>query len=343
LAGPDARGPKGSLGRVPGDGPARSRPDSKSSRQGEGACGNVKVLVIVGPTGVGKTEVACLVAREIGGEIVSADSRQMYRGLDIGTDKPDRATLKMIPHHMVDVLDPAEQFDAARFAAMARDCFEEISARGKVPILVGGSGLYVKAALYGLFKAPSRDEDLRARLLKEDERRPGGMHARLVKVDPDRASELDRADLQRIVRALEFYELTGRKMSRSLKEWSPQSWPHVAVGLVRPRGELYRRIDARVEEMIRQGLLMEVQSLLEGGLDAESPGLRSIGYREAVACLAGEITSDDAVALIQRHSRRYAKRQMTWFKRMSVTRWISVGDPGDCASQIVGIWGAATC
>jgi tRNA A37 N6-isopentenylltransferase MiaA len=209
LAGPDARGPKGSLGRVPGDGPARSRPDSKSSRQGEGACGNVKVLVIVGPTGVGKTEVACLVAREIGGEIVSADSRQMYRGLDIGTDKPDRATLKMIPHHMVDVLDPAEQFDAARFAAMARDCFEEISARGKVPILVGGSGLYVKAALYGLFQAPSRDEDLRARLLKEEERRPGGMHARLVKVDPDRASELDRADLQRIVRALEFYELTG--------------------------------------------------------------------------------------------------------------------------------------
>jgi tRNA dimethylallyltransferase len=296
------------------------------------------VLVIVGATGVGKTEVACHVAQEVGGEIVSADSRQMYRGMNIGTDKPGVAALDMAPHHLIDVIDPTEQFDAARFGAMARACFEEIASRGRVPMLVGGSGLYVKASLFGLFPSPPREENLRARLLAEEERRPGSLFKRLMQVDPGRATQLDPADRARVLRGVEFFELTGNKMSESLSEWTADSWPHVAVGLTRPRRDLYRRINGRVEEMLEKGFLEEVRSLLDGGTPPDSPGLQSIGYSEVVAHLAGELSKDETVALIQKNSRRYAKRQMTWFKRMSVTQWISFDDAASAAAQVVRLW-----
>lgn len=297
-----------------------------------------RVLVIVGPTGVGKTEVSCLVAREIGGEIVSADSRQMYRGLDVGTDKPDKAVLKKAPHHLLDILDPSERFDAARFSAMARDCFVDIGARGKVPMLVGGSGLYVKAALFGIFPSPSKDENLRARLDTQEDENPGSLHERLRRVDPDRAAQLRPADRHRIVRALEFFELTGVRMSEALEKWVADGWPHLAVGLTRPRRELYRRIDLRVTQMFERGLLKEVRSLLDRGVPADSPGLDSIGYEEALTHLAGELSRDEMIALIQRNSRRYAKRQLTWFRRMPLSGWISLDDAPRAASKVVALW-----
>lgn len=285
-----------------------------------------RVLVIVGPTGVGKTEVACLVARRIKGEIVSADSRQIYNGMDIGTGKPGRRELEAAVHHMIDVASPEEYFDAARFCAESRRYFVQIASRGKTPMLVGGTGLYVKAAMEGLFPAPVRDEGLRARLWKEERADPGCLYRRLELVDPRKARELSPRDLVRIVRALEVHELTGIPMSEAHDSWKPESWSHVVFGLARDREDLYRRIDARVMEMVREGLFDEVRGLLRAGVSYDAPGMRTIGYREIAAHLRGEIGRDEAISLVQRNSRRYAKRQMTWFKRMRVHMWIVIAE-----------------
>ena len=300
-----------------------------------------RVLVIVGPTGVGKTETACLAAQAIEGEVVSADSRQIYRGMDIGTGKPGPDELRAARHHMLDLVEPTEPFDAARFSAEARRCFLEIGARGRTPMLVGGTGLYVKAALEGLFPGPSRNEDLRRGFLFEEEREPGILHRRLGIVDPKKAKELSPRDLARIVRALEVYELTGKTLSESQAGWTGEQWPHMAFGLVRPRRELCRLIDARVGKMVQRGLIDEVKRLLAAGVPPDAPGLKSIGYREIVACLAGKMSADEAVSLVKRNSRRYAKRQMTWFRRMSVRRWITLGDASAAASLVVDEWRAA--
>ncbi len=285
-----------------------------------------RVLVIVGPTGVGKTEVACMVARRINGEIVSADSRQIYSGMDIGTGKPGRRELEAAVHHMIDVASPEEYFDAARFCAESRRYFVEIASRGKTPMLVGGTGLYVKAALEGLFPAPARDEDLRVRLWGEEKRAPGCLYRRLELVDPRKSKELSPRDLVRIVRALEVHELTGIPMSEAHDSWKPESWPHTVFGLARDREDLYRRIDSRVMEMVREGLFEEVKGLLMAGVGHDSPGMRTIGYREIAAHVRGEIGGDEAISLVQRNSRRYAKRQMTWFGRMHVHTWIMIAE-----------------
>jgi len=300
-----------------------------------------KLLVIVGPTGVGKTEVACILGRRLGGEVVSADSRQIYRGMDIGTGKPSREQLASVKHHMIDVADPAEAFDAARFAGMARDCIEEIRSRGATPMLVGGTGFYVKATLYGLAEAPGRDEGLRERLRAEESRRPGSLYERLQKLDPVRARELSPNDLVRIVRALEIIELTGRPASELRRRSAPDPVPHVAFGLIRPRSELYRAIDARVDAMVEAGLFEEVEELLRRGVPEWAPGLRTIGYREAIQCLKGRLEKREAIEAIKRNSRRYAKRQLTWFRRTSVRRWISVSDPGQAALAIEAEYAAA--
>jgi tRNA dimethylallyltransferase len=297
-----------------------------------------KVLVVVGATGVGKTETACLVAREIAGEIVSADSRQLYRGMDIGTGKPGASELSAARHHLIDVLEPTERFDAARFSAEARRCFLEIAARGMTPMLVGGTGLYVKAALEGLFPAPGRDEELRRRLRAQEERDQGCLYERLKSVDPGRAGELSPRDLTRVIRALEIFELAGVPMSKIQAEWRPVRWPHLSFGLARPREELYRRIDARVEAMAQGGLRDEVRGLLDRGVPAGAPGMRTIGYRELVAHLDGGLTTEEALALVKRNTRRYAKRQMTWFRRMPGPSWITLGEPRDAASEIVRRW-----
>lgn len=287
---------------------------------------------------MGKTATACLIAQELQGEIVSADSRQIYKGLDIGTAKPEPRELESAKHHMLDVVEPSEYFDAARFSSMARECFERIAADGKVPMLVGGTGLYIKAALEGLFPGPGRDKTLREKLRAEERAAPGSLHGRLRDVDPKKATKVSPRDLGRIIRALEVYELTGVPLSEAQATWPPDSLPHLTVGLNRPRDELYRRIDSRVMQMVRSGLFEEVKSLLEGGVPADAPGLKTIGYREIVAHLAGDLDREEAVDLVVRNSRRYAKRQMTWFRGMSVWRWISLSETPDAATQVVREW-----
>ncbi len=293
-----------------------------------------RVLVIVGPTGVGKTDVACRVARELDGEIVSADSRQIYKGMDIGTGKAEPEEPAAAPHHMLDVVEPSETFDAARFGASARGCFSEIASRDMTPMLVGGTGLYVKAALEGLFPGPRGDEGLRRRLREEEARVPGCLHRRLGLVDPAKAGQLNPKDLTRIIRAIEVYELTGVPLSEAQAGWTARPWPHVAFGLTRPREELYARIDARVREMVERGLFEEASRLMHAGFGEGSPGLKTIGYREAVDHLKGRISEDEAISLIQRNTRRYAKRQMTWFSRMAVKSWVVLGDPDEAVVRI---------
>jgi tRNA dimethylallyltransferase len=296
------------------------------------------ILVIVGATGVGKTSTACRVAAALGGEIVSADSRQIYKGLDIGTAKPSAEELRAARHHMINVADPREFFDAGRYSEDARALFKSVAARDRVPVLVGGTGLYLRAALEGLFPGPKRDDALRERLRAEERMDPGCLHRRLRHVDPVKAEQLSPRDLIRVLRALEVYELTGVPLSKAQAEWSPEPVHHVAIGLTRPREELYRRIDSRVLEMVKLGLFEEVERLLASGLPPDAPGLKTIGYREIVSCLKGEISRSEAAGLIQRNTRRYAKRQMTWFRRMSIRRWISLEDPNEAAEEIVGLW-----
>jgi tRNA dimethylallyltransferase len=297
-----------------------------------------RILAIVGPTGVGKTSTACRVAAGIGGEIVSADSRQIYKGLDIGTAKPTFEELRAAKHHMIDVADPREHFDAGLYSEKARKHFVSIFERGRVPMLVGGTGLYVQAALEGLFPGPKRDDALRERLRAREDSEPGSLHRYLSEVDPDKARQLSPRDITRILRALEVYELTGVPLSQAQVEWTPSALPHLTFGLSRSRESLYGRIDERVRQMVEGGLFDEVRRLLASGLPAGAPGLKTIGYREIVSFLAGEIDREEAVGLIQRNTRRYAKRQMTWFKRMSVSRWISLDGPEDAAGIIVDEW-----
>jgi tRNA dimethylallyltransferase len=249
--------------------------------------------------------------------------------MDIGTGKPGRRELEAAVHYMIDVASPEEYFDAARFCAESRRHFVEIASRGNTPMLVGGTGLYVKAALEGLFPAPARDESLRARLRGEEEHAPGCLYRRLGLVDPRKAKELSPRDLIRIVRALEVYELTGIPMSEAHDSWKPESWPHVIFGLARDREDLYRRIDSRVMEMVREGLFEEVKDLLRAGVRHDTAGMRTIGYREIAAHVRGEIGRDEAISLVQRNSRRYAKRQMTWFGRMRVHMWIMMAESGE--------------
>lgn len=302
------------------------------------AADSTPILVIVGPTGVGKTSTACDVASRIGGEIVSADSRQIYRRLDIGTAKPVESELLAARHHMIDVADPQEYFDAGRFCSEARRHFESIAGRGCVPMLVGGTGLYIRAAIEGLFPGPKRNDELRARLREQERGDPGVLYRRLLSVDPVKAKQVSPRDLIRILRALEVYELTGIPLSRAQAEWKRRPLAHCAFGLSRPREDLYSRIDSRVLEMVEGGLFEEVKGLLDSGLSADAPGLKTIGYREIVACLRGEIGREEAISLVQRNSRRYAKRQITWFKHMSIEKWIGLETAKDAAGEIIDGW-----
>ncbi|HLU68119.1 MAG TPA: tRNA (adenosine(37)-N6)-dimethylallyltransferase MiaA [Kofleriaceae bacterium] len=284
-----------------------------------------RLVVVVGPTGAGKSQLAVDVARAAGGEVVSADSQQVYRGMDIGTGKVTFAERAGVPHHLIDVCDPDQEMTAARFAAMADQAIAGAAARGAPVVVAGGTGLYVRALLLGLFAGPPADPALRARL--EAEAAAGGgapaLWRRLDEVDPDAAARIEPTDLKRIVRALEVLELTGVPMSEHQRRHDHRRvaprYPARLVGLCPPdRDELYRRIDARVDRMMEAGLVDEVRRLREAGY---GPGLRSqgaIGYAEIHRHLDGALSLGDAVRLIKRNSRRYARRQLSWYR----------GDPG---------------
>lgn len=289
----------------------------------------IKVIVLGGPTGSGKSDLAVKLAEEIGGEIVNADSMQVYRRLDIGTAKPSAADLARVPHHLINILDPNEDFTASDFRREATAAIADIERRGKRAIVVGGTGLYIRALLYGLVDSPAGDPELR----RQFDDVPGEeLLRRLSLVDPEIAARLHPNDRVRLIRALEVYTQTGRPVSafRSEHAFSDVHYQALKMAIRVERQELYRRIDLRVEKMLEDGLVEEVRSLLAAGYGHELKALRSIGYKEIAACLAGEMTLDEAVTLIKRDTRRYAKRQMTWFGKENDIYWLEY--PGSFAT-----------
>jgi len=288
-----------------------------------------RLILIVGPTGVGKSAAAMALAGAIGGEIITCDSMQVYRGFDIGTDKPSAEDRQKVTHHLLDIVDGLSQFTAADFAARALNAIEAILLRKKIPLVVGGTGLYFKALLDGLFPGPGRDEETRRRL--EQECLSVGLEPvwkRLEAVDPAYANKIGKKDKIRIIRALEIYALTRTPISdHFLRTRSRLEDFHILkIGLKLPREELYRRIEARVDRMFERGLVEEVQKLLAAGVDDKAPPFRALGYKCVLKLLRKEINLEEAVALTKIDTRHYAKRQMTWFSKMKDIRWYSPQD-----------------
>lgn len=286
-----------------------------------------RVLCVVGPTASGKTKMAVALARRFGGEVVSVDSMQIYRGMTIGTAAPTAAEMEGVPHHMIAVADPAEQWSAARFCQAADACIQDILSRGKLPVLAGGTGLYLDALIRGDdFASGSQGGEVRLRLQRElREQGPREMLRRLEAVDPETAARLHLRDEKRILRALEIYEQTGEPMSLRDRRGRqrPDRYEAVYIGLsFRDREDLRQRIDRRVDDMVRQGLLQEVQDLLDSGLPRDATALQAIGYKQFLAVADGAATTDQAVEEVKLRSRQYAKRQLTWLRRNPNIHWI---------------------
>ena len=285
------------------------------------------LLAVVGPTASGKTSLAIRLAEGLGTEIISADSMQFYQGMEVGTGAPTREELARIKHHFVGFLEPAEDFSAGRFGELARRVVDDLNGRGKVAVAVGGSGLYITALIDGLFDGPAKDESIRSRLKAEaHEGGVAALYARLETVDPDYADVIGANDLRRIVRALEVLEITGTPLSvlHRRHRQNAQSLDAVQVALEWPRDQLYARIDARVDQMLEQGLLEEVQALLDHGHGPDIERLRSLGYREMAAHLRGECPLGEAMERMKRNTRRYAKRQLSWFRGDPRIHWLPV-------------------
>lgn len=279
-----------------------------------------KVILLVGPTCVGKTGAAIALARRIGTEIISADSMQIYRRMDIGTEKPTPAQLAEVTHHMIDIVEPSDNYSAGRYIEDVKPIIESLHSRGKVPVVTGGTGLYIKAMTRGLFRGPSADWALREELRNEDS---DTLYGRLRRLDPDTAETLEPGDRRRVVRALEVCILTGKKMSEVKREHtSTLPYDFIKVALTRDRKELYGMIEERVEEMMRRGLLDEVKGVLE--MNPSRTAMQAIGYKELKGYLDGDYHLEEAVRLIKRNTRRYAKRQFTWFRKEEGLRWVDV-------------------
>lgn len=287
--------------------------------------------VLVGPTASGKTAVALELARVEPVEIVSVDSMQVYRGMDVGTAKPSATERARVVHHMVDVLEPEDPCSVGWFSRMAREAMAGIQARGGRPLLTGGSPLYIKGIIWGLAEGPPRDAGLRRRLTREGRQKGGQiLHERLAQVDPASAERIHPNDIHRLVRALEVWELTERPMGGRPDSFDGRpEMAHVMVGLRRPRGELYARIDRRVDAMTAAGLLDEVRSL-QGRLGPQAR--HALGYKELSACLAGEFDLDEAVRLIKRNTRRLARHQLTWYGHFPQVEWLDATEGEDAAS-----------
>lgn len=281
-----------------------------------------KIIFLVGPTAVGKTDIALKLAKKLRAEIISCDSMQIYKGMDIGTQKPSVADRKKIKHHMTDILRPYEEFSAADFRKRALRVINAIHKRGKIPLFVGGTGLYMKALLDGLFPSPPKNEALRKRLYKEAEKYGSGqLHEKLGKIDPAAAGKIHPNDTKKIIRALEICYTTNRTVTEMKARTRPLSDKYDVriIGLIRPREELYRRINERVEEMFQQGFLDEAKRF--AGQKLSITAKQAIGYREAFDYLNGKISLEEAKELIKKNTRRYAKRQLTWFGADKRIKW----------------------
>lgn len=292
------------------------------------------LVVLCGPTASGKTAAALQLAERFAVEIVSADSRQVYRLMDVGTAKPTAKERSLVPHHLLDVAWPDELFDAARFVELASAAIADIVARGCLPLLVGGTGLYIRALTEGLAEIPGAAPLLRRRFeAQADAEGSASLHRRLETVDPVSAAKLHPNDRPRLVRALEVFELTGRPMSdwQQAHGFRDRRYRLLKMALAPPREELYRRIDARAAAMFAGGLVEETQTLLAAGYDPRLKALQTIGYRETIRLLAGQVTREEALAELQQATRRYAKRQLTWFRADSEMIWV---DPAQDSVKI---------
>ncbi len=289
---------------------------------------SAKLTFILGCTACGKGGLGRELARRLGGEIISVDSMKVYRRMDIGTAKPSPEVLREIPHHLIDVVEPSEEFSVARYVLLAEQAIADISARGRPILVVGGTPLYIKALSEGLFEGPGADPGVRARL-QETAARDGAavLHARLLEVDPPASRRIHPNDLRRLVRALEVFELTGTPISRLQEQWDRDRTRHECtfVGLRRDKEDLSQRINERVRKMFTLGLVDEVRSLCAEAKPLSTAARQAVGYSETLAHLEGKLTLAEAVESVKINTRQLAKSQRTWFRRFARTEWIDVG------------------
>ena len=298
-----------------------------------------EIIVICGPTAVGKTEYAIDTALRMNGEIVSCDSMQLYKYMDIGSAKPTVEEQARVRHYLVDQIDPAEAFSAAKYQTLAKAAIEEIFAKGKTPVIAGGTGLYLNALLYDMdFSAPPRNDAYRDQLYKEaEEFGPAYLHQKLLRIDSNAAARIHPNNIKKVVRALEAAEEGAKVKDFSIDLTPTQDYSAVLVGLTRNRGELYDRINRRVDILIEKGLLEEVRNLLAKGLTEADISMKGIGYKEIIAYYHGQYSLEEAIDLVKKNTRHYAKRQLTWFKRYKDMKWFNISEydsDADCLKEI---------
>ena len=287
------------------------------------------LIILTGPTAVGKTKTSIMLAKRIGGEIISADSMQVYKGMNIGSAKIKREEMENIEHHLIDILEPDEEFNVVLFQKMAKEAMKEIYGRGKIPIITGGTGFYIQAVLYDIdFTKEESDGAYREWLEKEAERKGAAfLHGMLQEKDPESAAEIPANNKKRVIRALEYYHLTGEKISKHNKEQRQKTSPYNFCYFVlnEEREKLYERIDARVDAMMEEGLLEEVSALRERGIKRGMVSMQGLGYKEMLEYLDGECTLKEAVYKLKRDTRHFAKRQLTWFRRERDVEFLDMG------------------
>ena len=295
-----------------------------------------KVIVIAGPTAVGKTEYAIKLSEAIGAEIVSADSMQIYKYLDIGSAKPSKEELSRVPHHLIGEIDPREDFSAARYQKRAKEAIFEIFSRGKAVVVTGGTGLYISSLIYDMdFSAPPGDPAFRTELEKmAEEKGREAVHELLREKSGRLAARIHPNNLKRMIRALEVLEQGGLEINDFEESFVPtKDYAYVLIGINRDRAELYKRIDTRVDMMMEEGLLAEVKMLLSMGLREEDISMKGIGYKELIGALQGDYELEDAAALIKKNTRHYAKRQLTWLKRYKELSWVDLSGKSSEAAE----------
>ncbi len=301
------------------------------------------LIILTGPTAAGKTALSILLAKAIGGEIISADSMQVYRGMDIGSAKVTKEEMDGVPHHLIDVLEPDQEFNVVVFKELALEAMDGICSRGRVPILVGGTGFYIQALLYDIdFTENDADPAIRRELEAFAEHEgPGALHRILAQVDPKSAELIHENNVKRVIRAIEYYRQTGEPISfhneKERRKESPYNFLYYVINM--DREKLYRRIDARIDRMLEAGLVDEVRALKERGIKRGMTSMQGLGYKEILDYLDGRCTLEEAVYVLKRDTRHFAKRQLTWFKRERQVRWLDTeafgGSPQAMAASIL--------
>jgi len=300
----------------------------------------IPLPIVVGPTGSGKSDLAMRIAEAVDGEIVNCDSLQVYRGFDIGTAKVPAPERRGIPHHLIDVIDPSQLFTAGDYAPMAGAALHEISGRGRIPVLAGGTGFYLRALLDGLFPGPSRDQALRTRLELREQRRAGSLHRILKRLDPTAAARIHANDKNKTLRALEVRLIEGRPLSSLFERGRAPllGFRPIKLGLDPPREELYAKLNTRTSAIFERGLLDEVRHLLMAGVSRGAKPFESLGYKQALQVLEGSLTIEQALESTQIETRRYAKRQLTWFRKEQGVHWLAgFGDDARMHAEALAI------